>query len=1129
MSGNCERSGRTRRRWSRYAGGAGVVAILALASSVIAQPSGGADAPDAGGTEKVAVPAKSVRRIPAPLQCDRLTLADGLPISHVTSFAQDKSGFIWIGTPQGLVRYDGIRMKAYKPNDKDPTSISSPQVVALAPDVSGKLWVGTNDQGINLYDPATNKFTRYLSSPNASGMPSSDGVIAILRDKKDRVWFAMGGGGLNRFDPATGKFVDYSADALNVPITSLATDAGGDLWLATSEDGVIRWNPDTNAVTKFDLEKLGIESKINDIAVASTGKVWIATELEGAVILDPTTGKSQYLTHSENPTTIGNDSVTKIIEASNKSMWVGTRFGLNRIDEKGAVTRFDPDPNDPSTLAFPEVLAAYQDQGGVLWFGGFTVGVCKVNEAKLQFGYHRTRNGSYATSFTEDAKGVLWVGTYNDGLYRYDPETQEETVYNRLERREDGQPGTIDLTKDTWQNALHRAKDGTIWIGIRSTGLVGFNPKTETYRDYRYDKAKPNGIPWHTIFDIWEDASGKLWLAMWDDGSPGLVRFDPKTDEFTQFREADNIGLTANSYFQIYSDPSDSTILWLATDGGGLVRFDSARGAATSFRHKADDPNTLGSDTILSIVKAGDGTLWLGTRNGGLNHLDPTSGKVERFTTSNSKLTNDTIQGLLQDNAGDLWLGTDGGGLVRFVPKDKSFYVYTHNDGAQDEFNQCAFMKTSSGKLLFGGLAGWNGFEPTAITRDEYKPPVVITAFRLGNQEIDLEKPIWTLPTLQLSYTDSFEIQFAALAFAAPKENRYAYKLEPYDDKFIETDRPFATYAKLPGGKYTLRVRASNRHGVWNEAGVMINLKVTPPIWRTIPAFIVYMLLLVGAVLAMIRFQRERLKKAEREGRLALVERDLALTGAVQTSFLPDQNEIVSNKLQLIGLYRPADACGGDWWWHERLADNRHLVMVGDVTGHGPGPAMVTAAVATAFRVLLESGIEDVGAVLAALNREVLRVGKSRYHMTMATLEIFEHEGRWVLHSAGGPPILALNAKGKHRVVFCPGTPLGTENGFEIGRVEGRFKPSDRMLLYTDGIPEIMLPGGNALGMRRFAHIYEGTRNHHLREAAHFIMQEADRTQGNQPQADDWTFTLLEWIDNDGSVVTTTQSLTSLT
>ena len=506
------------------------------------------------------------------------------------------------------------------------------------------------------------------------------------------------------------------------------------------------------------------------------------------------------------------------------------------------------------------------------------------------------------------------------------------------------------------------------------------------------------------------------------------------------------------------------------------------------------------------------GALWVGTFGGGIDRLDTATGKAERFTTTNSALTNDAVLGILPDMDGKLWLSTNGGGLLQFEPKARKFVVFDVSDGLQNnEFGQGAFMGSASGELFFGGPGGFNAFFAKDISRDAYAPPLALTSFKVLNQEVTLDSPIWTLPAIQVSYTDSFEVNFAALSFAAPKKNRYAYKLEGFDDKFIESDRSFATYTKLEGGKYTLRVRAANEDGVWNETGLALNIRVAPPFWKTGRAYVAYLLILFGLGYLVVRLQRQRLRRAQRDGRLAVVERDLALTGAVQTGFLPEHNEIATPNLQLIGVYRPADACGGDWWWHEALPNGRHIVMVGDVTGHGPGPAMVTAAVATAFHVFIEHRLGDLDTALELLNREVLRVGKGKYHMTMAALELDEGTGEWILHSAGAPPLLSLGLDGKHKVHFCAGAPLGTESGFETGKIEGRLGRNDRLLLYTDGMPEVTLPNGNVLGMRRFALNFEVTRPQSLRDAATAMMAQADEALGPQPQDDDWTFTMIQW------------------
>ena len=1064
----------------------GVVVVAVLGGTAVAQPA----AP--------AAPAKTVRGLAPPLGCDTLAVADGLPHSHVLAIAQDKLGFIWFGTQEGLARYDGLRLRTYR-NTEDPASLSANFITSLAVDADGKLWVGT-ERGANRYDPSTDKFTRFASGKDV------EGITAIVRGKT-AMWFAMSGGGLNRFDAATSQFVEYTAKPLNVGITALDEDAAGNLWIGTLDAGVIRWNPETDEAETFSPDVLDLDiAPVKAVLVTSKGEVWIGSEGEGLRVLDPKSKEVKTYRHSEtDPATITDDQVKVLFEDNKKQVWVGTSDGLNRIDAEGRIVRFMSDPNDPKSLSFNGVESLFQDAGGVMWAGGFTVGVCKFSELLQAFGHYAIRN--LTTAFFVDAEGTLWVGTYNAGLYKYERAAQRVTIYHELRDRQDGKPGAISLETQTWITSLHRDRAGTLWISFDGRGLVAFDPKTETYRDYLPDPERPEALPVARIFDIAEDHTGALWLATW---GAGLVRFDPKTETFTTYGDAG--GMTSANLYTLHLDPTDKNVLWIGTSGGGLVRFNIEARTVTSFRHQAEDPTTIGHDDVTSIYVEKNGPVWVGTYGGGLGRLDAQTAKVERFNMANSGLTNNGVLGILPGDDGKLWLSTNGGGLNAFDPKAKTWNAYYAADGLQDnEFNQGAYYRAPSGELFFGGSRGFNAFFPKAIVRDPYAPPVVLTAVKVLNQEVSLARPIWMLPTLEVSYTDSFEVQFAALAFAAPQRNRYAYKLEGFDEDFIETDRPFASYTKLDGGKYTLRIRAANRHGVWTEQPIALSISVTPPWWRTWQAFIAYLIILGSAVFLLFRIQRERVRRAEREGRLAVVERDLELSGAVQTGFLPEMNEIATNRVDIYGFYRPADACGGDWWWHEPLMGGRHIVMVGDVTGHGPGPAMVTAAVATAFRVLIENGLDDPEQGLHLLNREVLRVAKGKYHMTMAALEINETTGRWVLYNAGAPPILSLSQQGKHRVHFCPGSPLGTEHGFEIGRVEGQLQPTERILIYTDGIPEILLPNGNVLGMRRFAQIYEKTRPQPLRDVAGTILAHADQTRGNQPQLDDWTFALLEW------------------
>lgn len=1078
------------------------------AGAAVAAPAPVAGLKGAGAT-------KSVERTAPSINFDRLSYAEGLTNSHVKAIVQDKLGFIWLGTGDGLNRYDGARVRPYRHDEANPKSVSAPYISALALDKDGKLWVGTIDAGANLYDPETDEFTRYPMTEQAEKGASRVGINAILMDAKNRMWFATSGGGISRFDPATKQFVVYAQPPLDTVITALDADASGNLWLGTATVGLIRWNPDdgSSEVIKPADAQGAPAAPIMTVLASSAGPIWFGTDGEGLTSFDPKSRKLSTFRHApDDPGTLTDDHISVLFEDKHKVLWIGTLAGLNRMDAKGTIVQYNHDRLDPLSLAFPGVEALFQDASGVMWVGGFTVGACKFEESRAQFG--RVRTGTTpAISFGEDPDGTLWVGTYQGGLYKYEVGGQRVTRYSAL-----GAPNSESALnlESQWLTLVHRDKKGTLWLGTRGMGLIGFDTKNETYRHYMPDPDQASSLPVDGVWALDEDDSGALWLAT---NGGGLVKFDPAQEEFIAYTSEDGIGITSDVILSLYRDPTARNVLWVGTAQGGLLKFDTQTTKAQAFRNKADDPTSIGNDDILSIHRDSSGAMWLGTNGGGLNKLDPTSGKAVRFTTTNSKITNNTIYAVLPDASGNLWLSTNGGGLVQFEPTTSKFTRYDVPDGIQgNEFGQGGYLRSKSGKLYFGGHDGFNAFNPEKITRDAYVPPVVITAFELFSQEAKLAKPIWLLDKVGVSYSDSFEIQFAALTFAAPNQTRYAYKLEGLNDKWIETDRPFASYTKLDGGSYTLRVKAANRHGVWNDAGATLKIAVTPPFWRTWPAYLIYMLVLVGAVFLVFYFQRQRVRRVVREGRLAVVERDLALTGAVQNGFLPEYNEITGGRVQLFGFYRGADSCSGDWWWHEQIG-GRHIVLVGDVTGHGPGPAMVTAAVASAFRLLVtETGIGDLLDALLVLNRVVLQVAKGKYSMTMAAFELDELSGQWVLYNAGAPPMMTLNPAGKHRVHFAAGTPLGTESGFEAGRLEGRLQSQERVMIYTDGIPEIMLPSGQALGMRRLGQMLERTRQQEVRDAAGAIVQQADLTQSGKPQEDDWTFAVVEWRSGNTNV-----------
>jgi len=853
---------------------------------------------------------------------------------------------------------------------------------------------------------------------------------------------------------------------------------------------------------------------VTALLLDSGGSLWIGTENEGLLQLPPgTTTPVSWLPKPGDRHSLSSEKITMLREDREHRLWIGTQDGLNEIDPKRTkVTRYAPDTEYPlrTTTYLKFVTAMFQDKADTLWFGTLELGLYKLTPLRRAFrNYVNTAEFGNPMAFCDGKDGLVWAGTYSHGLYAYNFTNETYRAYPALGSADD--PARLSLTD--WLTTVHCARDGTIWIGGSGLGLVSFNPATNQYKQYPPDPDGATGPISDRIEQILEGRDGTLWLAGW---GGGLSRFDPKTKQFALVTRDERV-LPSAYLHRILFDVADPNVLWVGAAQGGVARLDLRTNTSTVIRGPnagaASGANTLSNDSVLSLYQEPNGRLWIGTDGGGLNAYDPSRGTITKFGLKDG-LPSNVIYGILHDDANHLWLTTSKG-LVRFDLATNKSVTFTSADGlGSTEFNQNAYFRSASGAFLVATLNGFNRFEPKSIVPDSFVPPAVFTNFRVFDKERALPRPIWDTAEVELSHRDSaFTVEFATLAFAAPAQTRYQYMLEGFRNEWLSTERGQITFTNLDAGDYVLNIKTINRHGAVNETPTKLRIHIEPPLWRTKPAYALYLALLIGAGLFVVHLQRQRLVRVEREGRLALVEQELQLTGAVQSGFLPASNDIATRHVRITGAYKPAESCSGDWWWHAQLDSARHVVLVGDVTGHGAGPAMVTAAVATAFHVFATTKSHvDIDEMLELLNREVLRVGKGHYQMTLAALELDSTVGSWTLYNVGAPPILVLDTAGKHKVHFCPGSLLGTAENFVVGKLTGRLAPTERILLYTDGIPEIQLPGGKLLGTRKLAQIYEQTRSQPVPVAAASLMNYAVNIQGQRPQLDDWTFALVEWV-----------------
>jgi len=802
-----------------------------------------------------------------PIRFDRLSLEQGLSQSAVMDVLQDRRGYMWLATEDGLNRYDGTGFKVYKHDIADASSLPDSFVWDVEEDSAGILWIATRN-GLASWNPATDRITRQDSVGGRH-------IRALRHSKKDNVlWIATRDSGLLRFDVATGQLKPFVHDArdasslLDDHVYALVIDAQDRLWVG-SEGGLDRLNQNGKGFTHFvpsagDPTSLG-DARIRALAADSTGALWVATSANGLDRLDLATGRFEHFRHDPSqPTSLANDQVRAVLPDADGRLWVGTSGGLDLLDAAhGTFAHYGQDTGNPTSLGDEHVLSLAQDRGGVLWVGTRQAGVHKWNPMSWQFGHvapdpdnAKGLGRAAVTSFSEDRAGRLWIGTFGAGLYEMDRLSGEMTAYRRDSKIKHG------LDSDQVMALLHDHR-GDLWIGTQDAGALRLSATTGAIKSYRNDPKNPQSLSANGVTTIFEDRDGRIWLGTYNGG---LDRLDPETGRFTHFRnDPKNPASISGDRVAALAEATDGR-LWVATMEKGLNLLDPHSGRFERFEHRAGDPRSLPSDAVHGLYVDAAGSLWVGTHSG-LSHLHADGKSFETFGTRNG-LPSDVVYGIRNDRQGRLWLSTNNG-LSCFDPRSGEFVNYGVSDGLQSgEYGLGAGYQSTSGELFFGGINGFNAFMPDRLRHASQAPPVVLTAVNVGHRP--LTGPADQTQRVRLGFRDKvLGLEFAALDYTAPDRNRFAYKLEGFDPDWVPlSGRRAATYTNLNPGHYTFRLKGANSDGRWNEQGLAVGVDVAAPPWATPWAFTGYSVFLVGAMLGMARIQQ---RKFDREAEYARV------------------------------------------------------------------------------------------------------------------------------------------------------------------------------------------------------------------------------------------------------------------
>ena len=776
-----------------------------------------------------------------------LNSENGLSNNFLTAVAQDKMGYIWFGSRNGLNRFDGTKITVYVNESNNPKSIGNNYAWYLLVDRAGTLWVATWGGGLSRYDPISDSFTRYQHDQNDPGSLGSDLVWYVYEDRNGTIWVATDGGGLNRLDSKTGKFKHYQHDPKDptsishMTVTQIVEDSSGSLWVGTYGGGLNKFEPETGTFKRYQHDDAAPGSLSNNniwsLCMDSRQRLWIGTE-GGLDLYTPETGTFiHYKNRKNDPQSISHNTVLTIHEDRSGYLWIGTfGGGLNKFDpERGIFTRYMHHPFDETSLCDDTVYHIYEDRAGSMWIATEN-GISRVDPGSERFTHFKRIPGdpdslssNQVSAFHEDKEGIIWMGTKGGGVNRFDSRKNSFRHY----QHQTGMPDTLSSNSVT---AIAAAPENTLWVATEGGGLNRFDPQTGTSVHYRHIPDNPNSLGNDTIWDLSVDRQGQLWIVM--DGG-GLNRFDPEKQKFTQWRSTPNNpnSLVSDWALSVFADSRG--IIWIGTDTG-LSRFDPERNA---FQNYLSRQNTVGqseNNSIYCIFEDKRGTIWIGT-NYGLKRIDEANGHIAVYRERDG-LAGNYVADIVEDHLGFLWISTSKG-LSRFDPETATFRNYDKQDGLQSNFFLWGSgLRSRSNELYFGGINGFNRFNPEKLPDNSFIPPVVLTDFQLFNKSVVIGTPfmpqqISSLDHITLTHGQSvFSLEFAALNFRSPEKNRYAYMLEGFDSEWnhVGSERRYATYTNLDPGTYTFHVKASNNDGVWNQKGASLKIVVQPPWWATL-------------------------------------------------------------------------------------------------------------------------------------------------------------------------------------------------------------------------------------------------------------------------------------------------------
>ena len=806
------------------------------------------------------------------------SIEQGLSQSAVSSIVQDNRGFLWFGTQDGLNRYDGHAYRIYRRTPGDTLSPSDNTINCLVVDRSGDLWFGTYAGGVNRLDHTTRHCERHVAVAIDSTTVSGNCIMCLAVDSSGAVWAGTWTQGLSRFDPVSRTWQRFRHNAgdqhslADDRVMTLLVDARNRLWIGTwggidRLDSVDAGQPGAGTAAKRFTHLAPLQGQsgiIEDLRITSScpdeqGNIWFGTFEGGILTCSSGSGQVGRLKDEQGRTPrLQSKRIRSLLLDPAGMLWIGTQdAGIVLFNPRsGDVSALER--GDQSALSSNAILALYRDRTGSVWVGTDGGGVNHYDPFRYKFthvkhvpGDSRTLSSAQVRAVCEDASGRVWVGLLGSGVDCIDVNTGAIRHFRH-------QPGRLNVLSSDAVLTMVNDRRGRLWIGTDGSGIDRFDPARGTVRNVRIVRDSRETIGPDYIMSLLEARDGSMWAGTMGGGLAHLDENGKTLGRYAHSAESAPNQVSGNYIYALSEDRAGR--IWVGTWGAGISVLDPRSGSIRTYRNIPSDPRSLSYNTILSFYQDVRGTMWIGTAGGGLDALDSTSGVFDHWTEQRG-LPNDVVYGILPDDSGGLWLSTNRG-VCRLDPAARTFTTYDQSDGLQSlEFNQGAYHRGASGRFYFGGINGLSVFRPDRLARDTVPPPVLITQCRVFDDPFPL--PFDNGPLILTHAQNFFSFEFAALDFTNPEKNAYRYTLEGFDQEWISSGtRNYASYTNLPAGAYTFRVQGSNGDGVWNRAGAVLPIRVTPAFWETLwfRGLIFALLLGIG-----FSYYRGRMRRLERE------------------------------------------------------------------------------------------------------------------------------------------------------------------------------------------------------------------------------------------------------------------------